>query len=171
MDTITFEWDETKNQTNQRKHGISFEEASTVFYDDYAVLFDDPDHSEEEERFLIIGVTSKEKVCIVSHCYRGSDQKIRIISARKATKPEQKIYLENLWGDDMREEYDIQNLNPRKNPYAKQLKKQITINLDANTIEYFKGMAAKSGIPYQTLINLYLTDCAANNRQLQLSWN
>ena len=71
----------------------------------------------------------------------------------------------------MREEYDIQNLNPRKNPYAKQLKKQVTINLDANTIEYFKGMAAKSGIPYQTLINLYLTDCAANNRQLQLSWN
>ena len=70
----------------------------------------------------------------------------------------------------MREEYDIQNLNPRKNPYAKQLKKQVTINLDANTIEYFKDMATKSGIPYQTLINLYLTDCAANNRQLHLSW-
>lgn len=69
----------------------------------------------------------------------------------------------------MREEYDFSNA--RKNPYAKQLKKQVTINLDANTIEYFKGMAAKSGIPYQTLINLYLTDCAANNRQLQLSWN
>ena len=69
----------------------------------------------------------------------------------------------------MREEYDFSNA--RKNPYAKQLKKQVTINLDANTIEYFKDMAAKSGIPYQTLINLYLTDCAANNRQLQLSWN
>lgn len=96
METIRFEWDENKNRINQQKHGISFEEASTVFYDDYAVLFDDPDHSEEEERFLIIGITSKEKVCIVSHCYRSSDQKIRIISARKATKPEQKIYLENL---------------------------------------------------------------------------
>ena len=70
---------------------------------------------------------------------------------------------------NMREEYDISNA--RKNPYARQLKKQITINLDANTIEYFKGMASKSGIPYQTLINLYLTDCAANNRQLKLSWN
>lgn len=70
---------------------------------------------------------------------------------------------------NMREEYDFSNA--RKNPYAKQLKKQVTINLDANTIEYFKGMAAKSGIPYQTLINLYLTDCAANNRQLQLSWS
>lgn len=71
----------------------------------------------------------------------------------------------------MREEYDIKNLNPRKNPYAKQLKKQITIKLDPDTIEYFKSMATKSGIPYQTLINLYLTDCAANHRQLQLSWN
>lgn len=70
----------------------------------------------------------------------------------------------------MREEYDIQNLNPRKNPYSKRLKKQITIQLDANTIDYFKGMAAKSGIPYQTLINLYLTDCATNNRQLKTSW-
>ena len=70
----------------------------------------------------------------------------------------------------MREEYDIQNLNPRKNPYAKRLKKQITINLDANTIDYFKNMAAKSGIPYQALINLYLMDCAANNRQLKTSW-
>lgn len=69
---------------------------------------------------------------------------------------------------NMREEYDFSNA--RKNPYAKQLKKQITINLDANTIDYFKGMAAKSGIPYQTLINLYLTDCATNNRQLKTSW-
>lgn len=69
----------------------------------------------------------------------------------------------------MREEYDFSSA--RKNPYAKQLKKQITINIDINTIEYFKGLAAKSGIPYQTLINLYLTDCAANNRQLRLSWN
>lgn len=68
----------------------------------------------------------------------------------------------------MREEYDFSNA--RKNPYAKQLKKQITINLDANTIDYFKNMAAKSGIPYQTLINLYLTDCATNNRQLKTSW-
>ena len=71
----------------------------------------------------------------------------------------------------MREEYDIQNLNPRKNPYAKQLKKQITINIDADTVEYFKGLASKTGIPYQTLINLYLTDCAANKKVLQLKWN
>ena len=68
----------------------------------------------------------------------------------------------------MKAEYDFSNA--RKNPYSNRLKKQITINLDANTIDYFKNMAAKSGIPYQTLINLYLTDCATNNRQLKTSW-
>ncbi len=71
---------------------------------------------------------------------------------------------------DMREEYDIENLNPRKNPYVKRLKKQITINIDSSTIDYFKGKAEDSGIPYQTLINLYLTDCAENNRELQITW-
>lgn len=71
----------------------------------------------------------------------------------------------------MREEYDIKNLNPRKNPYAKQLKKQITINIDSSTIDYFKKQSEDAGIPYQTLINLYLRDCAANNRQLNISWN
>lgn len=95
MDIIKFEWDENKNQTNKQKHGIGFEEAQTVFYDDNAILFDDPEHSEEEERFLIIGITSNEKICIVSHCYRENDKKIRLISARKATKSERKIYLEN----------------------------------------------------------------------------
>jgi len=69
----------------------------------------------------------------------------------------------------MREEYDFSNA--RKNPYAKKLKKQITINIDGDTIQFFKDMASSSGIPYQTLINLYLSDCAANNRQLNLSWS
>lgn len=68
----------------------------------------------------------------------------------------------------MREEYDFSGA--RKNPYAKKLKKQITINIDGDTIEYFKNMAGNSGIPYQTLINLYLTDCAVNNRQLNVTW-
>lgn len=71
--------------------------------------------------------------------------------------------------NDMREEYDFSNAE--KNPYAKRLKKQITINIDTETIDYFKSMAASSGIPYQTLINLYLTDCAAQKRQLAVSWN
>ena len=93
---MRFEWDENKNQINQQKHGISFEEAQTVFFDDYAILFDDPDHSIGEERFLIIGVTENEKVCIVSHCYKDKGNVIRIISARPATKKEKKTYTEGL---------------------------------------------------------------------------
>ena len=69
----------------------------------------------------------------------------------------------------MREEYDY--TSARKNPYAKRLKKQITINIDAETIDYFKALSSKSGIPYQTLINLYLADCAANHREPAISWS
>lgn len=71
----------------------------------------------------------------------------------------------------MREEYDIQSLNPRRNPYVKKLKKQITINIDNDTIDYFKGLSESSGIPYQTLINLYLSDCAAHQKKLQMTWS
>lgn len=70
----------------------------------------------------------------------------------------------------MRDEYDIESLNPRKNPYAKRLKKQITINIDSDIIDYFKKMSESVGIPYQTLINLYLSDCVASKRELQMSW-
>ena len=70
----------------------------------------------------------------------------------------------------MREEYDIENLNPRKNPYSKKLKKQVTINIDSDTIDYFKAQSDDFGIPYQTLINLYLTDCVKQKKQLQMSW-
>ena len=90
MKYINFEWDENKNQINKRKHGIDFEEASTVFYDDDAIMFDDPEHSMEEERFLILGISKYENLCIVSHCYRGEDDIIRIISARRATRQVEK---------------------------------------------------------------------------------
>ncbi len=70
----------------------------------------------------------------------------------------------------MREEYDIKNLNPRKNPYASKLKKQITINIDSSTIDFFKNLASDTGIPYQTLINLYLGDCAKNNKRPTILW-
>ncbi len=70
----------------------------------------------------------------------------------------------------MREEYDIKNLNPRKNPYSNNLKKQITINIDSNIIDFFKSQAADTGIPYQTLINLYLADCVKNNKKPTISW-
>lgn len=90
---MNFEWDENKNQINQRKHGISFEEAQTVFYDDEALVRDDPDHSDDEERFIILGMSGKANMLVVCHCYRASETVIRIISARKATKTESKYYM------------------------------------------------------------------------------
>ncbi|MBO6140588.1 MAG: BrnT family toxin [Ruminococcus sp.] len=96
MELLHFEWDENKNEINKRKHGISFETAKEVFYDDLAIVFDDPDHSVDEDRFLIIGMTKSSKVCIVSHCYRDNDNIIRIISAREATKREKNFYEEGV---------------------------------------------------------------------------
>ncbi len=84
--------DEKKNQINRRKHGISFEEAKTVFYDEAALIIDDPEHSEEEDRFIILGLSSKANLLVVCHCYRASESVIRIISARKATKTESSFY-------------------------------------------------------------------------------
>jgi uncharacterized DUF497 family protein len=92
MNGIDFEWDENKNQTNQEKHRISFEEARTVFDDVEAMVIDDPEHSEEEDRFIILGFSSKANLLVVCHCYRESDTVVRIISARKATKKEMQQY-------------------------------------------------------------------------------
>lgn len=89
---ISFTWDPHKNDLNQLKHGISFEEAATVFLDDNAILFDDPAHSFDEERFLIIGITRAEHLCVVSHCYSDNESIIRIISARKANRTETSTY-------------------------------------------------------------------------------
>lgn len=92
MESIQFEWDENKNQINQCKHGVSFSEAKTVFYDEEALVIDDPEHSEQEDRFIILGLSNKANLLIVCHCYRESDTVIRLISARKATKTESKYY-------------------------------------------------------------------------------
>ncbi len=92
MEGIKFEWDENKNRINRRKHGISFDEAKTVFYDEEALVIDDPEHSEEEERFIILGLSARANLLVVCHCCRDSDTVIRIISARKATKTETKYY-------------------------------------------------------------------------------
>lgn len=77
---------------NKAKHGISFEEGQTVFFDDYARLIPDPDHSESEERFILLGLSSQLRMLVVCHCYREDGKTIRIISARKANKFEQKQY-------------------------------------------------------------------------------
>ena len=89
---LTFEWDENKNRINQSKHKISFEEAETVFYDERALLINDPDHSLEEERFIILGMSIRANLLIVCHCCRSEENIIRIISARKATKTESSYY-------------------------------------------------------------------------------
>jgi len=91
MSNLSFEWDEGKNVANQRKHGVSFEEACTVFSDDLARLIPDPDHSEGEERYILMGVSAELRLLTVCHCERDSDI-IRIISARKADKSERKQY-------------------------------------------------------------------------------
>lgn len=94
MKEIRFEWDFQKAQTNIKKHGISFEEATTVFSDERAILFDDPDHSQDEDRSIILGFSANARMLIVCHCIRGEGNIIRIISARKATKTEENMYTE-----------------------------------------------------------------------------
>ena len=89
---LSFEWDENKNRINQSKHKVSFEEAQTVFYDERALVIDDPEHSLEEERFIILGMSAKANLLIVCHCCRSAESVIRIISARKATKNEASYY-------------------------------------------------------------------------------
>jgi uncharacterized protein len=92
MSTLRFEWDERKAAANAKKHGVSFEEAKSVFVDERAKLIDDPDHSEDEERFVLLGLSSALRLLLVCHCYRGEGNVIRIISARKATTKESKSY-------------------------------------------------------------------------------
>ena len=96
MKTISFEWDKYKEKQNIKKHGITFREAITVFEDDAAILFDDPEHSENEQRFLLLGMSKSTKICIVCHCLRAEDTVIRIISARTATKKEKEIYVRRI---------------------------------------------------------------------------
>jgi len=92
MKILTFVWDERKNRANQRKHGVSFEEARTAFYDENAKEYFDPDHSAEENRFILLGMSSRLRVLVVCHCYRESEVMIRIISARRADKIERGVY-------------------------------------------------------------------------------
>ena len=89
---INFEWDPAKAASNLRKHGVSFEEARTVFYDEFAVQFFDDTHSDDEARFLLLGMSTEAKLLLVCHCERDAGNVIRIISARKATQRERSFY-------------------------------------------------------------------------------
>jgi len=93
MKKLRIEWDKKKNKSNQKKHGVSFEEAETVFYDENAVEFYDNIHSSAENRFLLLGLSYKLRTILVCHCLKENETIIRIISARKATKQEQKEYI------------------------------------------------------------------------------
>lgn len=92
MSNIRFEWDAKKAAANQRKHGVTFDEARTVFFDENAKLINDPDHSDDEDRFVMLGLSSNFKFVLVCHCYREQGNVIRIISARKASTKESKQY-------------------------------------------------------------------------------
>jgi uncharacterized DUF497 family protein len=94
MADLRFEWDPAKAAANLRKHGVAFNEAQTVFYDDHALLADDPDHSDAEDRFVLLGMSVRTRVLVVVHCYRESPDTIRLISARKATSHERSRYTE-----------------------------------------------------------------------------
>jgi uncharacterized DUF497 family protein len=96
LDMLRFDWDEGKNKANRAKHGVWFEEAQSVFDDPRALLFPDPDHSEEEERFILLGAGSAGRTLVVVHCYKESEELFRIISARKANKKEAKVYEEGI---------------------------------------------------------------------------
>jgi uncharacterized DUF497 family protein len=92
MVELRFEWDAEKNRENQRKHKVSFEEAETVFSDEHGLLIADPDHSEDEDRFILLGLSSMLRLLVVCHTYRAGDEIIRLISARKADRSERTQY-------------------------------------------------------------------------------
>ena len=94
MAALRFEWDEQKESDNRRKHRVSFQEAETVFADENALLLADPDHSEEEDRYVLLGLSSRARILLVCHCYRAKESLIRIISARRADKRERAQYVE-----------------------------------------------------------------------------
>ena len=138
---LQFEWDPRKNAANRRKHGVSFEEAQTVFYDEHALLIEDPDEK-DEDRFVLLGLGAE-------------GQQGREARLRERTKT-------------MRKKYDFSKA--KKNPYAKRLKKQLTIRLDEDTLGYFRELSEELGIPYQTLINLYLRECAMKRKKPSMNW-
>ena len=92
MADLRFEWDPSKDRANRRKHKVSFQEAESVFADEHARLLDEPEHSEAEDRSVLLGLSSRFRVLVVVHTYRGTEDTIRIISARRATKQERAYY-------------------------------------------------------------------------------
>jgi uncharacterized DUF497 family protein/predicted DNA binding CopG/RHH family protein len=163
---LRFGWDPEKADANLRKHGVSFEEATSVFYDGLAVEFYDDENSEWEDRFLLLGLSATLRLLMVCHCYREEDRSF----ASSLLVRQRRTRRSTTQGDNMKAEYDLSQMKSRRNPYARQLKKQVTLRVRPDVIEYFKAMAEETGIPYQSLINLYLQDCMASHRKLDMQW-
>jgi uncharacterized DUF497 family protein len=158
---MQFEWDPSKAQSNVRKHGVTLDEAATVFDDPYARIIDDPDHSVVEERFIILGMSMRARARRLALHERlewqGGSHHI-------GKKGNQKGSPRSIGGTSMRSEYDFSG--SVENPYVRKPHSQVTMNLDDDVISYFKRQAADTGIPYQRLINLYLSQCVSEGKKL-----
>ena len=166
---VKFEWHQAKARANFKKHKVSFEEAATVFSNEPIRIFMDTDSStDNEDRLIAIGYSQIQRLLVVVHCYRENDEVIRIVSARKATRIERQFFEE---GYRMKKEYDFSKMKEVRPSYLKKLKQQVTIKLDKDVVEYFKTLATQMDLPYQTLINLYLKECAKSQKKLSLKWD
>lgn len=158
MEKIYFDWDTQKALYNERCHGVSFKEAESVFYNEYARLAPDLDHSQYEDRDILWGMSSAPRLIVISHVYHEVDKRVRIISARQLTKQEL----------TMKNEYDFSQSVP--NPYLRYLNPKVSIPIDEEVVIYFQQMAQDSGVPYYKLVNFYLWDCVHSGRRLSLEW-
>lgn len=158
---IDFEWDPHKAELNAGKHAVTFEEAAESFYDPYARIIDDPDHSDNEERFILIGMSMSARVLTVSHFVRGGRTDC---PHHLGAEIDEERGMPVLEVPEMREEYDFSDSRP--NPYIERLRKPVTMNLDIANIDYFKAESARTGVPYQVIINMYLTECREQGKHL-----
>lgn len=161
---IVFEWDADKAISNLKKHQVSFEEAQSVFQDPNALLIADPDHSIEEDRFILLGISKETKILVVCHCIVAMMKLYGLFQQEKQQSPNQN----NMKGVYMRDEYDFSNAI--KNPYVAKNKQQITIRLDQQIIDYFKNMSEETGMPYQNIINYYLLQCVKEEKQMVIQF-
>jgi uncharacterized DUF497 family protein len=146
---------------------VSFEEAATVFFDENAIELFDPEHSADEDRFLMLGRSYRLRVLVVAYCVRMKGSQIKDYLRKEGNRQRAKsIYRKKT----MKQEYDFSKMRGRKNPYAGKLKKQVTLRLGVDVIAYFKKLAKTVGAPYQNLINLYLSECVRSHKKLSLRW-
>jgi uncharacterized DUF497 family protein len=163
MSHLTFYWDPRKDAANRKKHDVSFDEAKTAFTDEFGRLIADPDHSADEDRFILLGTSIHSRLLVVATVFetvRPFELSLRERLISESEKLTRSI--------GMRDHYDFSD--SVKNPYAKKLKKQVTIRLDEDTVAYFKNLAEEKDLPYQSLINLYLRDCAQSHKDLKIEW-